>query len=146
MENPRDGGGCWAAIYGVAQSWTRLKRLSSSSSSSSITEYKMTWGNKPRFKNHISSDYVAGLQLVIRSHISEAFSEIILQEVPLILSMQEWDFKYHLEPTGSSLFSTVQFSPSTVSDTLRPHGLQHARLPCPLPTIRACSNSYPSSW
>ena len=33
MENPRDGGAWWAAIYGVTQSRTRLKRLSSSSSS-----------------------------------------------------------------------------------------------------------------
>ena len=33
LENPRDGGAWWAAVYGVAQSWTRLKRLSSSSSS-----------------------------------------------------------------------------------------------------------------
>ena len=32
-ENPRDGEACWAAIYGVAQSRTRLKRLSSSSRS-----------------------------------------------------------------------------------------------------------------
>ena len=32
--NPRDGRAWWAAIYGVAQSWTRLKQLSSSSSSS----------------------------------------------------------------------------------------------------------------
>ena len=32
LENPRDGGAWWAAIYGVAQSRTRLKRLSSSSS------------------------------------------------------------------------------------------------------------------
>ena len=32
LENPRDGGACWAAIYGVAQSRTQLKRLSSSSS------------------------------------------------------------------------------------------------------------------
>ena len=30
LENPRDGGAWWAAVYGVAQSWTRLKRLSSS--------------------------------------------------------------------------------------------------------------------
>ena len=35
LENPRDGGAWWAAIYGVTQSWTRLKWLSSSSSSSS---------------------------------------------------------------------------------------------------------------
>ena len=34
LENPRDGGAGWAAIYGVAQSRTRLKQLSSSSSSS----------------------------------------------------------------------------------------------------------------
>ena len=32
LENPRDGGAWWAAIYGVAQSQTPLKRLSSSSS------------------------------------------------------------------------------------------------------------------
>ena len=34
LENPRDRGAGWAAVYGVAQSQTRLKRLSSSSSSS----------------------------------------------------------------------------------------------------------------
>ena len=32
LENPRDGGAWWAGVYGVAQSRTRLKRLSSSSS------------------------------------------------------------------------------------------------------------------
>ena len=31
LENPRNGGAWWAAVYGVAQSWTRLKWLSSSS-------------------------------------------------------------------------------------------------------------------
>ena len=34
---------------------------------------------------------------------------------------------------------------SVVSDCLRPHGLQHARPPCPSPTPGACSNSCPSS-
>ena len=34
LENPRDGGAWWAAVYGVTQNQTRLKRLSSSSSSS----------------------------------------------------------------------------------------------------------------
>ena len=32
LENPRDSGAWWAAVYGVTQSWTRLKQLSSSSS------------------------------------------------------------------------------------------------------------------
>ena len=36
LENPMDGGAWWAAVYGVAQSRTRLKQLSSSSSSSSL--------------------------------------------------------------------------------------------------------------
>ena len=41
---------------------------------------------------------------------------------------------------------SVQFSHSVVSDSLPPHGIQHARLPCPLSNPRACSNSHPSSW
>ena len=43
------------------------------------------------------------------------------------------------------LGSSVQFRCSVVSYCLWPHGLQHARLPCPSPTPGACSNSCPSS-
>ena len=43
--------------------------------------------------------------------------------------------------------ASVQFSRSVVSDSLRPHGLQHARPPCPSPTPRVYSNSCPlSQW
>ena len=35
---------------------------------------------------------------------------------------------------------------SVVSDSLQPHGVQHARLPRPSPSSRACSNSCPLSW
>ena len=41
---------------------------------------------------------------------------------------------------------SVQFSHSVVSDSLRPHGLQHRRLPCPAPTPGVYSNSCPFSW
>ena len=41
---------------------------------------------------------------------------------------------------------SVLFSHSVMSDSLWPHGLQHTRLPCPLPTTRACWNLCPSSW
>ena len=41
----------------------------------------------------------------------------------------------------------IQFSCSVVSDSLQPHGLQHARPPCPLPTPGVYSNSCPlSPW
>ena len=38
------------------------------------------------------------------------------------------------------------FRHSVVSDSSQPHGLQQARLPCPSPSPRACSNSCPLSW
>ena len=43
-------------------------------------------------------------------------------------------------------FSSVQFSRSVVSDSLRPHESQHTRPPCPSPTPGVHSNSCPSSW
>ena len=47
----------------------------------------------------------------------------------------------------SVIFSSVQFNHSVVSNSLQPHGLQHAQLPCPSPTPGAHSNSYPlSQW
>ena len=45
------------------------------------------------------------------------------------------------------LFYFLLFSYSVVSDSLRPHGLQHTRLPCPSPSPGACSNPCPlSRW
>ena len=41
---------------------------------------------------------------------------------------------------------SVQFSHSVMFNSLRPHGLQYLRLPCPSPTPEAYSNSCPSSW
>ena len=46
---------------------------------------------------------------------------------------------------SSVQFSSVQFSHSVVSDSLRPHELQHARPPCPSPTPGVYSDSRPSS-
>ena len=51
-------------------------------------------------------------------------------------SQKKWDL---------TLFSSVQFSRSVVSDSLRPHELQHARPPCPSPTPGVHWESRPSS-
>ena len=66
-----------------------------------------------------------------------------------------WSYSFSISPSSeySGLISfkmdwfthSVQFSHSVVSDSLRPHGLQHTRLPCPSPTPGACSNSCPLS-
>ena len=44
------------------------------------------------------------------------------------------------------IISSVQFSCSVVSNSLRPHGLPHARPPCPSPTPRVYSDPCPLSW
>ena len=38
LENPRDRGAWWAAVYGITQSWTRLKRLSKANGLVSLSE------------------------------------------------------------------------------------------------------------
>ena len=49
--------------------------------------------------------------------------------------------------TKATSFSLLLLSPLVVSDSLWPHRLRHARLACPSPTPRACSNSSPlSQW
>ena len=51
----------------------------------------------------------------------------------------------HLSQVPSLFWAGLLFSHWVVSDSLWPHGLQHARPPCPSPTPRAYSNSCPSS-
>ena len=64
--------------------------------------------------------------------------------------MSKFHWKYKMKTivvTRTSLISSVQFSCSVVSDSLRPHALRHVRLPCPSPTPGAYSNSCPlSQW
>ena len=63
-----------------------------------------------------------------------------------MLKCAAWSYGKLLQLAEAS-FSSVQFSSvAQLCPTLRPHGLQHTRLPCPSPTPRACSNSCPSSW
>ena len=50
------------------------------------------------------------------------------------------------ERSISNSNNSVQFSHSVVSNSLRPHGLQYVRLPCPSPTLRAYSESCLLSW
>ena len=95
LENPRDGEAWWAAVYGAAQSWTRLKLLSSSSSMESI----------------------------VPPHPRAKF--ILWSPNP---------------PVPSAWLSS-----SVVYNSLRPHGLQHARPPFPSPTPRVYPNLRPLS-
>ena len=62
LENPRDGGAWWAAVYGVTQGRTRLKRLSSSSSSIAVRA-KLMW-----ILMHLKGSQALCLHAFSRSH------------------------------------------------------------------------------
>ena len=67
-------------------------------------------------------------------------------EFMINLCMQNF-IPFLVHTCSPSRFSSVQFTSSVVSDSLRPHGLQHARPPCPSSTPRVYSNSCPlSPW
>ena len=52
----------------------------------------------------------------------------------------------HFSYPQAMITVSVQFSHSVVSDSLWPHGLQHTKPPCPLPTPGVYSNTCPLSW
>ena len=65
------------------------------------------------------------------------------EKVDLKLSIQKMKVMAS-SPITSWQISSVQFSRSVVSDSLLPHESQHARPPCPSPTPRVHSDSWPS--
>ena len=93
------------------------------------------WGS------HISVHFYIFFPPVNLSFITEGFSPP---------NWKDWAENYFSSLTNHTLvseFSSVQFSRSVVSDSLQPHGLQYARLPCPSPTPGVYSNSRPlSRW
>ena len=72
LENPRDRGAWWAAVYGAAWSWTRLKQL------------VFTCGQKPSVPPGITA-----LSAVIFSIIREQFLELSEQNIFLISQLRE---------------------------------------------------------
>ena len=113
-----------AAVYGVTQTRTRLKRCSSRSSSSSSTDLRED-------QNSQNEGHFA------------CFSESLVLPDAFYCS-------YNLKKNkgfsnGTWWTYSVQFSSSVVSDSLQPHESQHARPPCPSPTPRVHSDSCPSS-
>ena len=85
---------------------------------------------------------------VFRKHITHTKSDAISVGIVRFCLWVDWAFSRkgpvpEGAKTGGS-YLKVQFSCSV--NSLQPHGLQHARLPCPSPTLRTYSNSCPSHW
>ena len=80
----------------------------------------------------------------IKDVLHHMLKEQIKSEVQINVAF--WKGYLSMGPS-SSILTSVQFSHSVGSDSLRPHGLQHDRPPCPSPTPSIYSNSCPlSQW
>ena len=110
MESPRDGGAWWAAVYGVAQSRTRLKPLSSSSSSLGDGESRFEpWGSSIQGRGCVwfSSWYVVSINT---GHIAQSPQ-----------SSPRWSPAFKMEPVLSSVWSILQYDPSIPFLGIYPH-------------------------
>ena len=74
----------------------------------------------------------------------EAWHSVVhgVTESDMTLRLNWTDVVHFMFPLDTKVdLESVQFSCSVVSESLPSHGLEHARLPCPSPTPRACSNA-----
>ena len=151
LENPRDRGACWAAIYGVAQSRTWLPWLSSrrilTPLHRSIFWMKVNTNNTKYYlqlkrliyKDSGTHDWIWGFKNG-KSQYTDFIAEINK-------SNYLKSFYYHLKSFHIFCTFSVQFSCSVMSQSLQPHEPQHARPSCPSPTPRVHPNPCPlSRW
>ena len=78
----------------------------------------------------------------IKCWTPQACTAMVQRSCPALSATNSMDNGLHIGK--ASLLG--QFSCSVVSDSLRPHGRQHTRPPCPSLTPGVCANSHPSSW
>ena len=107
----------------------------------------------PELKKNNCHNLRLGYVLVLDQTIWHSFLFSFFGHMPKLagipeLGLNPWPLQWKpgVLTTGLLGKSQVQFSHSVMFNSLRPHGLQHARLPCPSPATRASSNSCPSSW
>ena len=81
LENPRDGGAWWAAVYGVTQSQTRLKQLSSSNHEN--------WKESTNFKFHPNSSIILTLSNDLYAFISFMTAEGSYKSFDRVKIMEE---------------------------------------------------------
>ena len=121
LRNPTDYSPPGSSVHGIFQ--TRILEWAAISFSRETSQ--------SRDQTHISSISCIG---------GQSLYQCAIWEVPCLAPAS-------LNILSHSSLHSIQFSPVVqLCLTLRPHGLQHARLPCPSPTLGVYSNSCPSSW
>ena len=143
-----DGGAWWAAVHGVAQCRTRLKRLSSSSSTFPLSflrdqSFSLLFSKSPLNVSHKTCPLDNAM---ISSTGSSSQHTVSIGDQRTLF----WGSSCALQSVDQYLWSPPRlllmlFSRSVLSNSLRPRGPQHTRLPCPSPSPGVCSKSRPLS-
>ena len=119
-----DRGACRATVHGVTESWTRLTLVLHTV----LYMYKIICFQPLQ-------------NIAWCAHVT--FYLFIFLKMNITLSLVSLHHKWYY---SKYLISSVQFSLSVMSNSLRPHEPQHARPSCPSPTPRVYPNSCPLSW
>ena len=173
LENPMDGGAWWAAVHGVAKSRTRLSDFNftfhfhalEKATHSSALAWKIPGMGEPggllsmglhrvghdwsdlaaaaaaRWLNEFSDLLETGecLEKRTRIHHLKIHTCSLFSQTGEYNNDRMWMFPLYE-------FSSVQFSHSVMSESLRSHEPQHARPPCPSSTPGVYPNSCPLCW
>ena len=119
-----DRGACRTTVHGITESWTRLTLVLHTV----LYMYKIICFQPLQ-------------NIAWCAHIT--FYLFIFLKMNITLSLVSLHHKWYY---SKYLISSVQFSRSVMSNSLRPHEPQHARPSCPSPTPRVYPNSCPLSW
>ena len=96
--------------------------------------------------NFPGKEYWSGLPFPSPGDLPYPGIELVSPPLAGGLDFLQWSHQGSSFTTQKVCFLMLLFSHTAVSNSLWPHGLQHARLPCPLPSPRVCSNSCPLNW
>ena len=94
----------------------------------------------------MSHYYFHVICLYIHQSVNKLIGKYINTYLPINMYICIYMYSMYTSKCRSCVFLLLLFSHWVVSNSLWPHGLQHARLPCPLPSSRACSNLCALSW
>ena len=128
LENVMDRGAWWATIHRVTKSWTQLQQLSMHVPIIFI-QYSLPGNLRISFSFHLFFHF---LHLILAK--SRTFPLFPL--FPLSSTKSNSHHPHHL------IIPLLLFSHLLMSDSLQPHGLQHASPPCPWPSSGVCPSSY----
>ena len=131
LENPRDVGAWWTAVYGVAQSRTRLKRLSSSSSSMPTTlvyihspdhsadlQTHISTASSAMFTRHLQLNTPQTKALISPKSAGSLRSPSWLTATPSLVNQKLWSLPWvlsfsHIQSISNPLHSTFKISPES---------------------------------